>query len=512
MDRTSIIDAGGAVEDDAGRAGEESEVGSAVGDVDDDPAAGYQPLWVRLACIGLDFLTQTYDQIRIVPEIALFEQYVCRAYYAGDGEHSFPDGRIPHAMCKNPDVQYQLARLRSYKALFDGIAILVTAIPMGVLADRVGRKKVIASSVLGPILQMCWILLVCMGGLQERGMSMIWAGSAFLLMGNLSSANATIYAMAADSCPPAQRSRYFYYLYSTFLVCELFAPALASVTIERNLLIPFVVGLASLLTCFPILHVVPETHKVGASLAAGSRRSSRSSAKDQSEARETDPLMSSPADPTTETEVRPRRNLLSVVRNRNILLALFVLFIGALRQGTVSVLLQYAAVRFGWPTSRTAMLVSVIAASNIVLFLVILPQTVAFLTSRWHIRSQLIDYNVVSVSLVILTVGATLMGLASSMHWLICATLFFATGYGTRVAVLSLITSWTDEDTRASTFGVAQIVEGIGRMCGDPILLRIFAKSMRMEGILQGLPFYVAAVGFGLAAVAWRFVRLGVLA
>lgn len=261
-----------------------------------------------------------------------------------------------------------------------------------------------------------------MGGLQERGMSMIWAGSAFLLMGNLSSANATIYAMAADSCPPAQRSRYFYYLYSTFLVCELFAPALASVTIERNLLIPFGVGLASLLTCFPILHVMPETHRVGESpvTTANSRRSSSSSDKDQREARETDRLLSSPIDPAGEPDARPRRSLLSVVRNRNILLALFVLFIGALRQGTVSVLLQYAAVRFGWPTSRTAMLVSVIAASNIVLFLVILPQTVAFLTSRWHIRPQLIDYNVVSASLVILTVGAAFMGLASSMQWLIC--------------------------------------------------------------------------------------------
>lgn len=40
-------------------------------------------------------------------------------------------------------------------------AVLITAIPMGILADRVGRKKVIASSVLGPILQMCWILVVC---------------------------------------------------------------------------------------------------------------------------------------------------------------------------------------------------------------------------------------------------------------------------------------------------------------------------------------------------------------
>lgn len=64
------------------------------------------------------------------------------------------------------------------------------------------------------------------------------------------------------------------------------------------------------------------------------------------------------------------------------------------------------------------------------------------------------------------------------------------------MAVLSLITAWTDEDTRASTFGVAQIVEGIGRLCGDPMLLRIFARSIRMEGVIQGLPFFVAAVSY----------------
>lgn len=80
-------------------------------------AERYQPLWVRLACIGLDFLTQTYDQIRIVPEIVLFEQYVCRAHYAQDAGSIISPG-----LCKAHDVQYQLARLRSWKALFDGIA------------------------------------------------------------------------------------------------------------------------------------------------------------------------------------------------------------------------------------------------------------------------------------------------------------------------------------------------------------------------------------------------------
>lgn len=260
-----------------------------------------------------------------------------------------------------------------------------------------------------------------MGRVGHGEMGTVWAGSIFLLMGNLSSANATIYAMAADSCPPSQRSRYFYYLYSTFLVCELIAPAFASATIEENLLIPFAVGLACLSLCFPVLGLMPETHKYGSHQGTTSRSRRRpGSPKDQNDAHETDALLSAPPDHSATPPGRSGHSLLAVMRNKNILLALFVLFVGALRQGTISVLLQYAAVRFGWPTSRTAMLVSAIAASNILLFLIILPQAIAFLTSRWHIPSQLIDYNVVSGSLVILAIGSALIGLASSMTWLIC--------------------------------------------------------------------------------------------
>lgn len=35
-------------------------------------------------------------------------------------------------------------------------------------------------------------------------------------------------------------------------------------------------------------------------------------------------------------------------------------------------------------------------------------------------------------------------------------------------------------------------------MCGDPILLRIFARSMGFDGILMGLPFFVASVCIAL--------------
>lgn len=100
-----------------GGGGAAQEAGSEAGSdiVNDMLAAGYQPLWVRLACIFLDFLTQTYDQIRIVPEIVLFERWLCEPYLPNGVGYS-------HELCKSDDIQYQLAQLRSGRAFFDGVA------------------------------------------------------------------------------------------------------------------------------------------------------------------------------------------------------------------------------------------------------------------------------------------------------------------------------------------------------------------------------------------------------
>lgn len=83
----------------------------------------YQPLWVRLAVIFINFLIELYDQIRIVPEIALFEHSICLSYYSNhDPSVISPGGSIPEQLCKIQPVQRRLASFRGYKAFFDGIA------------------------------------------------------------------------------------------------------------------------------------------------------------------------------------------------------------------------------------------------------------------------------------------------------------------------------------------------------------------------------------------------------
>lgn len=121
MNRTVIAEADGSIRrrPAAERPDEAGPLADAPAGVEDDET-GYQPLWVRLACILLDFLTQTYDQIRIVPEMVLFERWLCDSHFpgrlhAGQG----------YEMCRTPEIQYELARLRSWKAFFDGVASMM---------------------------------------------------------------------------------------------------------------------------------------------------------------------------------------------------------------------------------------------------------------------------------------------------------------------------------------------------------------------------------------------------
>ena len=101
------------------------------------------------------------------------------------------------------------------------------------------------------------------------------------------------------------------------------------------------------------------------------------------------------------------------------LLAFTILLINAFRPATLAVLLQYVTIRFGWKTSQTAILLSEVAVVNIVLFLFLLPQLIMWISSRWRVEPQFIDWTIVFVSLFILAAGAFSLGLASSIQKLL---------------------------------------------------------------------------------------------
>lgn len=99
-------------------------------------------------------------------------------------------------------------------------------------------------------------------------------------------------------------------------------------------------------------------------------------------------------------------------------LAFTILLISACRPATLSVLLQYDVIRFGWRTSRSAALISYVAVANIFIFLVLFPRFITQLSQR-QVRHQAIDYKMVQVSLIFLSFGAVFIGPSPSIATLL---------------------------------------------------------------------------------------------
>jgi hypothetical protein len=111
-------------------------------------------------------------------------------------------------------------------------------------------------------------------------------------------------------------------------------------------------------------------------------------------------------------------NFLVPLRKRNVLVTIPVFLVGIFRYTTLNVLIQYASVRFGMKISTGAMFYSETAIINIFLFLFLVPQLTAFVRTKYKIRPQSIDMVMVRASVCLMSLGAVLIGLAPSSHWL----------------------------------------------------------------------------------------------
>jgi MFS family permease len=152
-------------------AGEHDHAGAeAARDADEDDnnsdSNNGQRLWWRpLALMFLFTLVSDVGYfMSIAPQTRLFEDLVCRKYYAGRSTTLFlhaPDGRPDEALCKIPAVQDVVAELFGMQIFFDGIVGVLFGIYFGVLADRIGRRAILTISAIGVLLSSAWTLFIC---------------------------------------------------------------------------------------------------------------------------------------------------------------------------------------------------------------------------------------------------------------------------------------------------------------------------------------------------------------
>ena len=79
------------------------------------------------------------------------------------------------------------------------------------------------------------------------------------------------------------------------------------------------------------------------------------------------------------------------------------------------------------------------------------------------------------------------------------AVAFYATGFGARASLLSLVTTWFPEQLRARLYSTIFLVEQLGMLVGEPLLQNLFASALKLSRFWHGLPFLCSGVSLSKA-------------
>ena len=96
------------------------------------------------------------------PKTRVYEANLCLTYYR-EHDPSVIDkhGLVPEKLCKVDEVQQKMAMIFGWQETFDAIPGMILAVPLGAWADRVGRKWILAASLVGLQLSSAWVLVIC---------------------------------------------------------------------------------------------------------------------------------------------------------------------------------------------------------------------------------------------------------------------------------------------------------------------------------------------------------------
>ncbi len=106
------------------------------------------------------FLIDAGSGILIPPLNEMMEAVICRQAYPGLAD-VVPTGD-PDSVCKEPDVQGKLVMTRAWMTTIECIPGILLAVPMGVLADKWGRRPIMFLAVLGIVVEVLLVLIIRM--------------------------------------------------------------------------------------------------------------------------------------------------------------------------------------------------------------------------------------------------------------------------------------------------------------------------------------------------------------
>ncbi|KAL2817332.1 major facilitator superfamily domain-containing protein [Aspergillus granulosus] len=431
--------------------------------------------------------------LSIAPQTQILEDIICRDLH--------PDAAASASICKDVDVQSELALLTGWKETFDQLPGIVLALPFGFMADRIGRKKVAILSLVGLIMQEISLRIICWNSPAIPPRT-IWFTALFQICGGGPLiATSMVFTIITDIYPVEKRTNKFFIVAAAALTAEILANPISAFLMTKSPWLPYFLTLVCALFSLAVLLFIPET--LPKALHADHDSAAASATDEDGDDDGQDSLVRTVFRSALTQLLRIRE---FIWNDKNVLTISAAFFAGNVGQQALRLLLQYASKRFGWSLAKASILISLKGIINLALLLVILPTLSHLLSKRLPPIPK--DLLIARASAFLLVLGLTLMAFAPRPPLFILGITILALGWGFYAALRSVASALVSEDHIGLLNTTIALVQGIGAVMAGPAMAGAFGLGMRMGGGWIGLPYLVGAILVAGAGGLTGVVRL----
>lgn len=421
--------------------------------------------------------------------------------------------------CQIPEVQALVARFTLYGNLIGGILSAITSPKLGALSDRHGRGKILAFTALGMLVGET---ITVMAAKYPEMISVNWMLLGYAidgLCGTFIVAMAVTNAYASDCTAPPQRNVTFAYFHGCLFTGIALGPLIAGYIVKATgqILTSFYIALGShFLFMSYILFVLPESLTKERQMAA--REKYRLKEEGETDASWTNnPIywahstlggakLFAPLKilyPTGEGSSRAvRRNL--------VFLAAVDATVFGVAMGSVTIVIIYSEIQFGWGNFETSIFVSIVNICRVCCLLIVLPLVTYLVRGRQgtapqrNSGSDRLDLAIIRTAILFDIIGYVGYATARTGALLKLSGAIAAIGGMGSPTLSSALTKHVPADRTGQLLGAIGLLHALAKVVAPTIFNLIYSVTVYT---FKQTVFVCLAATFGVSFVISWFIK-----
>ncbi|KAH8673912.1 major facilitator superfamily domain-containing protein [Xylariales sp. PMI_506] len=440
--------------------------------------------------------------------VRVLELGICREHFLdADPGAIGGDGSVPEKLCKIPAVQGELARMRGFLGLLQGLPVwyklaLLLAVPYGILADRKGRRLVATICLVGLSLSEGFLLAVLYFH-EIFPLRAVYAAPAFLVIGGGSAViSSTVLAIIAAASLEEDRTQAFLLVGVMMLVSEFLSAPVGSFLMDRigpygTFLMAFPFSLAGAFVLF--LMPKDEHFKI--------RSDAETDESEQSTFFATNSIPQAKIGHMAELSRFIREDVWSLFQRPAVFIGVGCLATQKLTRPMLDMFLQYMSAKFLWPLSRAMYIISLQAAIQIMLFVFIVPLVYRWLLKRRNDSPTNANLALARLCICFMAIGALGMALAPVAPAFIASVVVYTCGTSYSEAMRAFLTGLIDKSHITTMYTIMALTGGLAALSASPVLGLALSAGIHRGGLAMGLPFFITTGIFVVTGIGLLVIR-----